>query len=178
MKSKALICTRCNLHMTRKNVVWGSGPINSKVKLIGEAPGANEDEAGSPFCGRTGIYLTGTLIRLSGLKQIRRRIFVTNMIMCRPPNNRPPSDEEVTACSIFLRYKLNHYKPRVVGCIGKIAATHLIGPEFEWNGEYKDYGITYIPVFHPSYVMRQPNHKDVVESFEYGLRKILSKGGL
>ena len=82
MKSKALICTRCNLHMTRKNVVWGSGPINSKVKLIGEAPGANEDEAGSPFCGRTGIYLTGTLIRLSGLKEIRKLIFVSNMLMC------------------------------------------------------------------------------------------------
>jgi len=83
MKSKALSCTRCNLHMTRKNVVWGSGPINSKVKLIGEAPGANEDEAGSPFCGRTGIYLTGTLIRLSGLKEIRKLIIELDKLITK-----------------------------------------------------------------------------------------------
>lgn len=178
MRSQALICTRCKLHTTRTNVVWGSGPIKSMVKLVGEAPGFNEDEAGYPFCGRTGTYLTGTLIRISGVKQIRRHIFVTNMIMCRPPNNRQPTDEEIRACGIFLRYKLNHHKPKVVGCIGRVSADHLIGIGSEWNKEYNKNGVIYIPVYHPSYVIRKQQSKDIVESFEHGLRTILQRGGI
>jgi uracil-DNA glycosylase len=178
MRKSAMTCTRCSLHETRTNVVWGSGPITSPVKLFGEAPGYDEDKQGFPFIGRTGQFLTGTLIRISDDKEIRKRVFVSNLIMCRPPNNRDPLPAEIKACGLYFRFKVWYGNPKVVGCIGRFAATAIIGPDFVWNVPVEKRGVLFVPIYHPSYVLRKAATKSITDDFNRGIRLILEKGKL
>jgi len=115
-------CTRCPLHRSRRNPVPGEGPLDARVMVVGEAPGRREDEQGRPFVGPAGQLLT-RLLELAGLR--RDRVYITNVVKCRPPGNRDPRDEEIEACLPYLLRQLRLIKPRLVIAVGRHAGRTL-----------------------------------------------------
>lgn len=124
LESKIKTCTHCGLHKTRTNAVPGEGPVDAKVVLVGEAPGYFEDKRGVPFCGAAGKLLD-ELLRSGGLK--REEVFVGNILKCRPPGNRDPTDEEIEACSPYLQKQIQIIKPKLIVALGRFAARVLLG---------------------------------------------------
>ena len=156
------ICTKCALHQTRKNTVFGECNPDADLVFVGEAPGADEDETGRPFVGRAGELLT-KMIQAMGLT--REDVFICNTLKCRPPNNRAPAPEETNACWDYLIRQLQIIQPKVIVTLGnpatkgllmtKIGITKLRG---NWQ-ELPDLGeglanIPVMPTFHPAYVLR------------------------
>jgi DNA polymerase len=121
------ICTRCDLSLTRQRVVIGSGPSSPALLVIGEAPGRSEDEGGEPFIGRSGQLLFRLIEEELGL--LRSQCYVTNVVKCRPPNNRTPTRHEITTCHPWLVAQLNDVRPRVVLALGNTAARSIFGYE-------------------------------------------------
>lgn len=120
-------CTLCRLHQHRKNAVPGEGPHNARVMLLGEAPGRNEDLRGVPFCGAAGKFLD-ELLGIAGLK--REEIYITNVVKCRPPQNRPPRDDEIEICiSNYLKKQVRIIAPELIVALGRTAARVLLGKE-------------------------------------------------
>ena len=153
-------CTRCPLHETRKNAVPGEGGFARGIIFIGEAPGRNEDEQGRPFVGRAGQLLNELLDSIS---LTREDVFITNIVKCRPPNNRDPAPEEVKACTPFLERQLQVLKPRIIVTLGRHAwkwVCEHFGVEYEsisrahgriYRTNTLLYGqITIIPMYHPA----------------------------
>ena len=120
-------CTRCDLSITRQRVVIGSGPAGPALMVIGEAPGRSEDEGGEPFIGRSGQLLFRLLDEEAGLS--RDQCFVTNVVKCRPPNNRTPTRHELATCRPWLAEQLADVRPRVVLALGNTAARSVFGYE-------------------------------------------------
>lgn len=154
-------CTRCELCKTRNNVVPGTGNPNAKVMLIGEAPGEQEDLSGEPFVGRSG-QLMDKMMGYVGLSR-SRNIYIANMIKCRPPQNRDPSQQEMSLCMDYLQTQLELINPRIVVCVGRIAATSFISPTFKVTREHGQFfekdGRLYMGTFHPAALLRNPNNK-------------------
>lgn len=152
-------CKKCELSKARTNIVFFSGSENAKIMLIGEAPGADEDETGLPFVGRAGKFLTQMLVE-AGIER-EKDLYITNVVKCRPPNNRKPKRNEVEACAPYLAAQIEAVKPEVIVLVGssaleafveeKITITNARGKVFEHKG-----GIKLVPIFHPSYLLR--NH--------------------
>ncbi len=115
-----LSCRNCSLHISRKNCVPGEGSEKAQVMFIGEAPGREEDEQGRPFVGNAGKLLTNLIERELGLS--RRDVYITNVLKCRPPNNRDPLEEEIDACFPFLMRQIEVIEPDVVVCLGRHSA--------------------------------------------------------
>lgn len=154
-------CKSCSLHKSRKNVVPGEGSLSDRILFIGEGPGADEDEQGRPFVGRAGQLLT-KIIESVGFE--RGSIYITNVVKCRPPENRNPKDKEIAACFSFLESQIAILNPRVIVTVGSIATKTLISELL--NGEgitkirgrvYNWMGIKVIPILHPSYLLRNPS---------------------
>lgn len=124
LESKIKTCTRCNLHKTRTNAVPGEGSADADVMLVGEAPGYWEDQKGRPFVGAAGKYLT-ELLETAGLK--REDVFIGNILKCRPPRNRDPTDEEIETCSPYLQKQIQLIKPKLIVALGRFAARVLLG---------------------------------------------------
>jgi len=118
-------CTRCRLAATRTSIVPGSGPASSKIMFIGEAPGRDEDLAGRPFVGRAGTVLTDALNEF-GVR--REDVYITNMVKCRPPGNRRPSQDEIDACRPYIEAEFEDVGPEVACILGLTAVNGLIGP--------------------------------------------------
>jgi DNA polymerase len=156
-------CTRCKLHKTRKNIVFGEGNPEARLMFIGEGPGADEDEQGRPFVGRAGKVLT-SLINKMGLK--REDVYIANVVKCRPPENRNPEQEEVRACIGFLKSQISAISPTVIIALGTVATQAILAtdkPITRLRGEFKDYkGIKLMPTYHPSYLLRNPSAKKIV----------------
>lgn len=163
MRTEARGCIRCRLSETRTQVVVGEGNPGAALMLVGEGPGAQEDEVGRPFVGRSGKLLEEALAE-AGIS--RAELYITNTVRCRPVEidgaryrNRPPRADETRACAIWMTSELELVDPRVVACIGGAAAKALIGRDFkitQQRGELlpgKD-GRQYIATYHPSYLMR------------------------
>jgi uracil-DNA glycosylase len=153
-------CTRCGLHESRKNLVFGVGSETAELVIIGEAPGQNEDLTGEPFVGRSGQLLT----RMLGAIGLRRdQVYICNVIKCRPPNNRDPSPEEVATCSPFLIRQVQAIDPRVVMTVGKFASQRLLGLDESMGrmrGQTHDWeGLPVVPSYHPAYLLRNPAAK-------------------
>jgi uracil-DNA glycosylase len=156
-------CQRCKLGATRTNLVFGQGSPNSRLMIIGEAPGADEDEQGLAFVGKAGQLLT-KIIEAIGMT--RDEVFITNILKSRPPQNRNPEPDEILACQGFLDRQIDAIRPRVIVALGKFAAhwvlktaepiTRLRGK----MGEYK--GIPVMPTYHPAYLLRTPSAKKEV----------------
>lgn len=149
-------CVKCNLWLTRKNVVPGYGNITAKLMLIGEANGQSEDEQGKPFVGRAGQLLNKFLDYIS-LK--REDVFITNILKCRPPNNRVPEEEEIVACLPFLEKQIEIISPRVIISLGATATKVLLNDYYLFiskvRGNWKEYrGTKVMPTFHPSFLLR------------------------
>lgn len=146
-----LQCRRCGLHESRAHVVVGSGPAPAAIMLIGEAPGKNEDKQGMPFVGAAGRSLDA-LLKESGIA--REDVYITNIVKCRPPDNRPPTAAEAEACLPYLREQLSIVRPRAVVLMGRTAAGTLLGrqvsPGREHGSAVDADGIRYFISYHPA----------------------------
>ena len=155
-------CQNCNLCQTRKNVVPGIGSQSAKLVLIGEAPGADEDEQGIPFVGKAGKHLD-KILAAAGFK--KEDIYICNILKCRPPNNRDPNLREMKACTGFLQRQLAIIKPKIIGCLGNIAIHYVIGPSLpgitKVRGQWFDsiFGIPTFAMYHPSYLIRSDSRE-------------------
>ena len=154
-------CRLCQLSRTRKNIVFGEGNPDSKLMFIGEAPGREEDLQGKPFVGEAGKVLT-RLIEKMGLQ--RNKVYIANILKCRPPLNRDPGIDEIKSCRGFLDQQIAIIQPSVIMTLGRIAVQTLLENTnlkmTAIRGKLLEYrGITLIPTFHPAYLMRNPKDK-------------------
>ena len=161
-------CHRCGLRAGCSRVVFGEGPEDAALVLIGEGPGANEDQQGRPFCGRAGDLLDRILAAV-GFR--REDVYVSNVVLCRPPGNRAPSDGEMAACRPWLERRLQLLRPRVVVALGATAARALLHPQAritQVRGQWHRRGEAWImPTFHPAALLRDPSKKRPVwEDFQ------------
>ena len=160
LKEEALKCSRCQLREGCNGVVMGEGNINSKIMLIGEGPGANEDRLGRPFVGRAGKLMDKILASVN-LK--REDLYITNVIKCRPPGNRVPRQNEFEACVSILMAEIELIKPKVIVTLGSTATKYLIDPEesiTNVRGKWFQRGDIFIlPTFHPAYLLRNEKMK-------------------
>ncbi|MGR9108291.1 MAG: uracil-DNA glycosylase [Gammaproteobacteria bacterium] len=153
-------CTACGLHATRIQTVFGTGSHEARWMVIGEAPGASEDQQGKPFVGRAGQLLT-EMLRAIGLQ--REEVFIANILKCRPPNNRDPRPAEVECCEGFLKQQVALVQPKIILAAGRIAAQNLLkteAPIGRLRGRVHRYaGIPLVVVYHPAYLLRSPLEK-------------------
>ena len=160
LQSACHACTACPLAKTRTNVVFGVGPCPSPIVFVGEGPGQQEDLQGEPFVGPAGKLLDDMLgiIDLS-----RKNAYITNIVKCRPPQNRDPLPQEQDACIGFLNGQLRLLQPRMLVCLGRIAAMRLIKPDFRISrehGQWFQYGDALITaIYHPAALLRDPFKK-------------------
>lgn len=148
-------CTGCPLSQTRKNVVFGVGNPEADIMFVGEGPGEQEDLQGEPFVGPAGKLLDDML---SIIDLDRTNVYIANIVKCRPPRNRDPLEEEQLACLEYLRNQVSLVKPKIIVCLGRIAATRLIRPDFRITREHGTWtqrnGIEFTAIYHPSALLR------------------------
>ena len=160
LKKECLHCRACSLAETRTNVVFGVGAPDAEVLFIGEAPGANEDLQGEPFVGRAGKLLDDMLAMI-GLD--RSRIYITNSVKCRPPQNRDPLNTEKDACHGYLVRQLQLMQPKIIVCLGRISAMEIIKPDFKITQEHGLFfdknGIWMTALYHPAALLRDTAKK-------------------
>ena len=153
------VCTKCALHATRTQTVFGVGRRNADLLVIGEAPGADEDRQGEPFVGRAG-QLLNSMLRAIGLP--RSEVYIANILKCRPPNNRDPQPDEAGTCTPYLARQIALVNPRAVLAVGRIAAQWLLqtdAPIGRLRGRVVPYGEAGTPLvvtYHPAYLLRSP----------------------
>ena len=161
LKQECLSCRNCGLCETRTNVVFGMGNPNAEVLFIGEGPGQNEDEQGMPFVGRSGKLLDQYLEAID--LDRNKNIFIANIVKCRPPKNRDPLPEERQACMPWLRKQFQIMQPKIVVCLGRIAAQQIIRPDFavmkEHGQFYQKSGVWFMGTLHPAALLRSPGNK-------------------
>ncbi len=163
MAKQIAMCKACPLHTSRNNTVFGEGNPHTDLMFIGEAPGGDEDKQGRPFVGRAGQLLT-KIINAMGLQ--REDVFIANVIKCRPPFNRDPEPEEISACWHFIERQIELINPLIICTLGRISTkTILMTTEgiSKLRGRFGEYkGIKVMPTFHPSYLLRNPSAKKLV----------------
>ena len=156
-------CTRCKLHRGRTKLVFGDGNPKADLVFVGEGPGRDEDAQGLPFVGRAGKLLT-QMIEAMGLQ--RNDVYICNVVKCRPPENRTPEKHEVETCSPFLLRQLDAISPKVIVCLGSVAAQTLLETNrgiSHFRGEWLDFrGRKLMATYHPAYLLRNPNAKGEV----------------
>ena len=161
LKAACAECRGCPLWETRTNLVFGAGNEKAEILLVGEGPGENEDLTGKPFVGRGGKLL-GDMLSLVDLYR-EKNFYIANIVKCRPPKNRDPLPTEREACIGWLRQQIELVKPRIIVCLGRIAAAVLIKEDFKITKEHgmvfeKD-GIRYMALYHPAALLRDPGRK-------------------
>jgi DNA polymerase len=162
LKARVSACTLCGLHTTRTQTVFGVGSQTADWLFIGEAPGAEEDRQGEPFVGRAG-QLLNNMLRAMGLS--RERVYIANILKCRPPRNRDPRPEEALTCQPYLRRQIDLLCPKIIIALGRIAAQNLLNtdtPIGRMRGRRYVYADTSIPLlvtYHPAYLLRSPAEK-------------------
>jgi DNA polymerase len=160
LRDQVKTCTTCVLHKTRIQTVFGAGDQHADWMIIGEAPGAQEDQQGEPFVGRAGMLLNEILFSLD---LQRNAVFIANILKCRPPNNRDPLPNEVAACATYLKQQVEHVAPRIILALGRIAAQNLLQTTESigrLRGRVHDYhSIPVIVLYHPAYLLRSPLEK-------------------
>lgn len=159
-------CQRCKLCATRTKIVFGSGNEKATLMFVGEGPGADEDLQGLPFVGKAGELLT-KMISAMGLS--REDVYIANIVKCRPPNNRPPEEDEIAACQPFLKKQIEAIAPKIICALGTFAAQTLLASKTrisDLRGQFYDFRcndtcdvIRVMPTFHPAYLLRNPSEK-------------------
>jgi DNA polymerase len=169
-------CTRCKLHSTRHKIVFGDGNPKAELVFVGEGPGADEDTQGLPFVGRAGKLLT-QMIEAMGLQ--RKDVYICNVVKCRPPENRQPEEDEVSTCSPFLMRQIDAIAPKVIVCLGAVAAKTLLQTNrgiSQFRGEWLEFrGRKLLATYHPAYLLRNPPAKSEVWK---DLQKVMAVLGL
>ncbi len=172
-------CRACALHRTRNHVIFGEGNLHAPIVLIGEAPGAVEDRVGRPFVGKSGQLLE-KILHASGFSR-EEHVFLTNIIRCRPPNNRPPTREEVDACISFLHRQIDLLDPSIIVTLGATALKNYLGDNSlkitKLRGKWLEFqGRQIMPVYHPSALLRSPHlKKDTWEDFKQIITRYRAK---
>lgn len=154
-------CEKCDLCKTRHNVVFGVGNKKAEVLFIGEGPGENEDLQGEPFVGRGGQLLDKMLSAIDLNRN--KNIYIANIVKCRPPQNRDPLQEEQEACIGWLRNQVALIKPKIIVCLGRIAAMKIIKPDMKITKEHGEFfernGVLMMATLHPAALLRNPANK-------------------
>jgi len=176
-----LECSKCDLHKFRKKAVPGEGKLTADLMFVGEAPGAQEDESGRPFVGAAGKLLT-QLIESIGLR--REDVYITNIVKCRPPNNRDPTDEEIAACSPYLVRQIQMIEPKMIVALGRHSARFLFtSAGLRWGSMTAMHGKAYdvtlfgvktrlIATYHPAAALYNPNLRQELERDFQVIRKL------
>ena len=161
LKADCLACSRCELCKTRTNVVFGQGVPDAEVLFVGEGPGQSEDEQGLPFVGRSGQLLDKYLFAIDLDRE--KNCYIANIVKCRPPQNRDPLPAESEACMPWLREQFRLLRPKIVVCLGRIAAQRMIRSDFSVTKEHGQFieknGILFMGTFHPAALLRGPQNK-------------------
>ena len=172
-------CRLCPLYGQIRNKVPGQGDRNSPLMLIGEGPGQTEDEEGLAFVGAAGQLLTRML---EAIQLPRERVYICNIVKCRPPNNRVPTPEEAEACRIHLRMQTYLVRPKVIVLLGSTAAKNILDPELRITRERGKWtvrkGVWIMPTYHPSALLRDPDKKKEAWEDMKSLRSRLIQQGL
>ncbi len=154
-------CRRCGLCEKRTNIVFGVGNPEARIMFVGEGPGADEDAQGIPFVGRAGKLLTDIITKGMGLR--REDVYIANVVKCRPPGNRDPEPDEMDACMPFLEAQIAVIRPEVIVALGRVAVQALMGHPVQitkFRGQWTNFrGVSLMPTFHPSYLLRNPAAK-------------------
>ena len=160
LEARCMACQGCGLAETRRNVVFGVGDRNADVLFIGEGPGEQEDLQGVPFVGPAGQLLD---LMLSLIDLDRSRVYIANIVNCRPPRNRDPLNTEQDACIGYLRAQTALIRPRIIVCLGRIAAMRIIDREFRITKQHGQWfqraGIHMTALYHPSALLRDPSKR-------------------
>lgn len=160
-----LHCPRCDLSQSRTNVVVGSGPVDARLLFLGEAPGRNEDKQGKPFVGAAGRVLN-QLLESAGIN--RETVYITNVVKCRPPENRVPEKHEVEACSVYLRKQLEVISPDFVVLLGKTAAESFLSRKVSMGEEhgkpFDKNGQTIMITYHPAAIIYNRKLREAIEA--------------
>jgi uracil-DNA glycosylase len=160
LQAEVAACARCELHQTRTQTVFGVGNQRADVLIVGEAPGQEEDARGEPFVGRAG-HLLDAMLRAIDLQ--REQVYITNILKCRPPENRNPRPEEITHCEEYLHRQIDLLQPKIIFALGKFAAQTLLSSDDSVSAmraaqhEYR--GIPLLVSYHPAYLLRKPTEK-------------------
>ena len=173
-------CTKCGLCETRNNVVFGVGPRDADVMFIGEGPGEQEDLKGEPFVGAAGMLLDDML---SIIDLSRENCYIANIVKCRPPRNRDPLETEQDACIGYLRNQVALIQPKIIVCLGRIAAMRIIKPDFRITREHGTWiqknGVWMSAIYHPSALLRdltkRPETFDDLISLREKIREVGAK---
>ena len=165
LQRECLSCRDCPLSQGRHNVVFGVGDPESELMFIGEGPGEQEDLQGEPFVGPAGKLLDDMLEMID---LDRSRVYIANIVKCRPPQNRDPLNTEKDACSGYLRRQLELMQPKILVCLGRISAAEIIKPDFRITQEHGQFfekdGMQMMALYHPAALLRDPGKKP--ETFE------------
>jgi DNA polymerase len=169
-------CTRCKLHRRRTNIVFGVGNPHADLVFVGEGPGHDEDIQGIPFVGRAGQLLNQMILAM-GLS--RADVYIANVVKCRPPENRTPEKDEIATCLPFLLRQLTNIGPKVIVCLGSVAAQALLNTNksiSHFRGQWLDFrGAKLMATYHPAYLLRNPHAKPEVWA---DLKKVMAYLGL
>ena len=160
LQAQCLQCRRCELSRTRQNVVFGVGPQDAEILFVGEGPGQQEDIHGEPFVGPAGHFLDD-MLSIIGLG--RHNCYIGNIVKCRPPQNRDPLQTEQDACIPWLRMQTKLLQPKIIVCLGRIAAMKLIREDFKITREHGQWmekgGIWFTALYHPSALLRDESKR-------------------
>ena len=153
-------CKKCKLCTTRTNIVFGCGKKNADIMMIGEGPGADEDKQGNPFVGKAGQLMNKAF---EGVGIVRDEIYITNIVKCRPPQNRIPEDDEAKACLNYLRNQVILVNPKIIVLLGSTALKNILGKEYSITASRGKWiekkGILYMPTWHPAALLRDEDKK-------------------
>ena len=175
LKQECLSCRRCALSDTRTNVVFGVGPQDAEIMLVGEGPGEQEDLTGEPFVGRAG-QLLDEMLSLVGLSR-RENVYIANIVKCRPPQNRDPLNTEQDACIGYLRRQAALIRPKIIVCMGRVAANRLIHEDYKITQEHGQWaekaGVHMTSIYHPAALLRDVGKKpDTFQDLKSIQRKV------
>ena len=184
LKKNISNCKKCELWKSKTNYVFGKGSINTLILFIGEAPGKNEDKFGIPFIGKAGKLLDDLLLHID-LK--REDVFITNILKCRPPNNRNPSKNEIINCTEFLNHELDLIQPKIISTLGNFSSNYIFnkfkipfdkiskihGKIFSTKTAYGELFI--IPQYHPAFAVYNPNNVKILKEDFSNIKNLIKK---
>lgn len=175
LKESILHCQKCPLFQERKNAVPGEGSLEAELFFVGEAPGHDEDVRGQPFVGRAGQLLT-KIINAMGFQ--RQEVYITNVIKCRPPQNRTPYKKEIEQCAPYLLEQIEMINPKVIVTLGKVAADFFIESDLSMSllrGNFYEFKkIRVMPTFHPSYIIRNEGNREIKKMVWEDMKKVMA----
>lgn len=172
---RILKCQKCTLSQGRTNAVPGEGSLEAELMFVGEAPGRDEDLQGRPFVGRAGQLLTKII---GAMKFNREDVYITNVVKCRPPNNRNPNKEEIETCKNYLLEQIEMIKPRAIVALGRVATDFFVHSSLGMTalrGNFREFNdIQVMPTFHPSYIIRNEGNKSIKKMVWEDMKKVMT----